>query len=155
FVKSRFLTQNAMHPKHSVSTPWEHGRRIGELHHLGLKASPARSQASVGASAHSNSQISRRLSYCLLVGTIVFVAASNCGTRVAAEPDFQTIAQPGMLKSEFIFATGKVAFAQCHASTIAETRGRLVAAWFGGSGEGHHDVGIWLSRNENGQWSPP
>jgi predicted neuraminidase len=60
-----------------------------------------------------------------------------------------------MLQSEFIFEAGKVPFAQCHASTIAETKDGLVAAWFGGSGEGHADVGIWLSPLENGKWKPP
>jgi len=40
-----------------------------------------------------------------------------------------------VLKSEFIFAIGDVAFSQCHASTIAESKGRLIAAWFGGSGK--------------------
>jgi predicted neuraminidase len=43
----------------------------------------------------------------------------------------------------------------CHASTVVETSGGLVAAWFGGTREGDDDVGIWLSRKENGAWSPP
>ena len=31
-----------------------------------------------------------------------------------------------------------------------------MAAWFGGSGEGHEDVGIWSSRRERGRrWSVP
>jgi predicted neuraminidase len=60
-----------------------------------------------------------------------------------------------MLKSDFIFAAGTVPFAQCHASTIAQTKDGLVAAWFGGSGEGHSDVGIWLSRFESGLWTRP
>lgn len=58
-----------------------------------------------------------------------------------------------ILKSEFIFV--KAPFSQCHASTIAESKGGLVAAWFGGSSEGHPDVGIWLSRNEGGRWTEP
>jgi predicted neuraminidase len=43
----------------------------------------------------------------------------------------------------------------CHASTIAWTPGGLVAAWFGGTAEGEADVGIWLSRHEQGEWSGP
>jgi predicted neuraminidase len=48
------------------------------------------------------------------------------------------------MKSEFIFE--KAPFASSHASTIAETKGGLIAAWFGGSDEGEKDVGIWTSR---------
>ena len=62
-------------------------------------------------------------------------------------------AQPRFV-SEFIFKSAP--FASCHASTIVETNnGQLVAAWFGGTREGHSDVGIWLSRQVNGQWTAP
>lgn len=54
---------------------------------------------------------------------------------------------------EFVFESAP--FASCHASTIAETRSGLVAAWFGGTREGADDVGIWLSRRVNGKWTPP
>lgn len=44
----------------------------------------------------------------------------------------------------------------CHASTIVETRdGKILAAWFAGADEGEDDVGIWVSRWENGAWSRP
>ena len=44
----------------------------------------------------------------------------------------------------------------CHASTIEQTRdGQIVAAWFAGTDEGEDDVGIWVSRLENGRWSRP
>jgi predicted neuraminidase len=62
-------------------------------------------------------------------------------------------AEPGVLKSEFIFESAP--FPSCHASTIAETRDGLVAAWFGGTRERHPDVGIWVSRWEGGRWTPP
>jgi predicted neuraminidase len=61
----------------------------------------------------------------------------------------------GIVKSEFVFARGAAPFAECHASTIAESHGQLVAAWFGGSGEGHTDVDIWLSLNPGGRWTEP
>jgi len=44
---------------------------------------------------------------------------------------------------------------QCHASTIARFEGALYAAWFGGTKEGHADVGIWLSRRDESAWSKP
>ena len=63
-------------------------------------------------------------------------------------------AQPGLSKAEFIFETAP--FPSCHASTIAELGdGGLVAAWFGGTHEKHPDVGIWLARQVNGQWTAP
>jgi hypothetical protein len=65
---------------------------------------------------------------------------------------FATPAQspaPGVIKSEFIYETAP--FPQCHASTIAESKGGLVAAWFGGTREKNPDVGIWVSMAANGQ----
>ena len=67
----------------------------------------------------------------------------------------QDLEQAGMLKSEFIFTSGNVPFAQCHASTIAQTESGLVAAWFGGTEERNPDVGIWLARLREGRWSGP
>jgi predicted neuraminidase len=62
-------------------------------------------------------------------------------------------AEPGVVSAEFIFE--KAPFPQCHASTIVEMKGGLVAAWFGGTREKNPDVGIWLSRREKGQWTAP
>lgn len=62
-------------------------------------------------------------------------------------------ARPAVLASEFVFE--QAPFASAHASTVVETREGLVAAWFGGSGEGNPDVGIWLARQEAGRWSAP
>ncbi len=60
---------------------------------------------------------------------------------------------PGVVLREFIYQTAP--FPECHASTLAETQGGLVAAWFGGTEEKHPDVGIWLSRQMDGKWSAP
>ncbi|MGD0778468.1 MAG: sialidase family protein [Candidatus Solibacter sp.] len=58
------------------------------------------------------------------------------------------------IKSGFIFS--EAPFASCHASTVVELRdGGLMAAWFGGSAEGSHDVTIWASVNCDGVWRPP
>lgn len=71
-------------------------------------------------------------------------------TAAQAEPP---LGQPGVLSAEFIYE--ETSFPQCHASTLAEADGAIVAAWFGGTREGHADVGIWLARRENGRWSAP
>jgi alpha-L-rhamnosidase len=59
----------------------------------------------------------------------------------------------GILADEFIYDTAS--FPSCHAATIESTDKGLIAAWFGGTKEGHPDVGIWVSRNENGKWTAP
>lgn len=60
---------------------------------------------------------------------------------------------PGVVSSQFIYS--EAPFPQCHASTLVETPQGLVAAWFGGTKEGHQDVSIWVSRHEGGQWTAP
>src|SRR5688572_19783024 len=62
-------------------------------------------------------------------------------------------ADDAVLTSEFIYQSAP--FPSCHASTIAETSGGLVAAWFGGLDEGDPSVGIWASRHAGGAWTPP
>lgn len=60
----------------------------------------------------------------------------------------------GILIDEFIYDTAS--FPSCHAATIIETDNKkLVAAWFGGTKEGHPDVGIWVSRKEKDKWTAP
>ena len=57
---------------------------------------------------------------------------------------------------QFLYDTAS--FPSCHAATIeALPNGDLVAAFFGGSWEGCHDVGIWLCRKGRGDtaWSAP
>ncbi len=68
-------------------------------------------------------------------------------------PSAAIAAPAAVVKSEFLYE--KAPFAQCHATTIAETPEGLVAAWFGGTREGHKDVGIWLTRHVEGKWSAP
>jgi predicted neuraminidase len=77
--------------------------------------------------------------------TLVFMLLSQIALAAAN--------QPGVLKQEFIYESAP--FPECHASTIVETQGGLVAAWFGGTGEKHPDVGIWVSRNINDKWTDP
>lgn len=60
-----------------------------------------------------------------------------------------------IVERDFIYA--EAPFPSAHASTIVETSaGTLLAAWFGGTAEGHDDVEIWLShRLSGGSWSTP
>jgi predicted neuraminidase len=83
---------------------------------------------------------------CGLAGACLWAAEARAAARDGA-------GRPGVVLEEFIY--DKAAFRQCHASTIAETADGLVAAWFGGTAEGHADVGIWLSRKVGGKWTAP
>ncbi len=62
-------------------------------------------------------------------------------------------AQSPLAVSEFIYTTAP--FPSCHASTIVETHGGVVAAWFGGTDEKEPDVGIWFSRRQRDGWTAP
>lgn len=63
-------------------------------------------------------------------------------------------AEPGLIRSEFIFETNPVP--SCHATTIVEAKdSTLVAAWFAGEAEGKQDVSIWTARLVDGKWSAP
>ena len=58
----------------------------------------------------------------------------------------------GIVTTEFLPCPETVK--SSHASTIAETPAGLVAAWFGGEREGSADVGIWVSRQVDDEWTP-
>lgn len=78
-------------------------------------------------------------------------AYSTNAVAQAAADEFTD--EPGIMLREFIYETAP--FPECHASTIVETQGLLVAAWFGGTREQNEDVGVWLSRHVDGRWSAP
>ncbi|MCH5720210.1 DUF3826 domain-containing protein [Niabella hibiscisoli] len=59
----------------------------------------------------------------------------------------------GIVTDEFIFDTAS--FPSSHSATIAETPEGLIAAWFGGTKEGHKDVCIYTSHLKKGKWSKP
>ncbi|RYG24431.1 sialidase [bacterium] len=61
--------------------------------------------------------------------------------------------QTPVLVSKFIYESAP--FPSCHASTIAETKDGLIAAWFGGAHEGASDVAIYASRRNANAWSKP
>ena len=100
------------------------------------------------------SRLTHHVLYTVLAFSLQPLAFSFLSPHSLAAESAQKPAS-SIVTSEFIFATNAVPFASCHASTIVESHGRLLAAWFGGTGEGHADVGIWLARNEIGRWLPP
>jgi predicted neuraminidase len=57
------------------------------------------------------------------------------------------------LQAGFLFTDAP--FEQAHASTIAQSSGTLVAAWFAGPYESHPEVAIWCARHGDDGWSAP
>lgn len=82
---------------------------------------------------------------------LVIAALTTWSIALAARADDSR--QQGVVLSEFIYETAP--FPQCHASTIAEGKQGLVAAWFGGTREKDPDVGVWLSRQVDRKWTAP
>lgn len=80
----------------------------------------------------------RGLLFSSLLSALVAVLPSN-NTMLGQESQSNAI-----LSSSFIYETAP--FPSCHASSIEETEGGLVATWFGGTHEKHPDVGIWIAR---------
>jgi predicted neuraminidase len=83
----------------------------------------------------------------------VTVALAVATVAVKVRADDALAPQPGLASTEFIYE--QAPFPECHASTIVEVDGQLLAAWFGGTEERDPDVGIWLSRQEQHGWSTP
>ena len=81
--------------------------------------------------------------------TVTAAAAFAALTAAAAADDRP--GRAGIVSAEFLQAHAPTP--QGHASTIAETGGGLVAAWFGGTAEGRSDVGIWVARHDGKAWS--
>ena len=90
------------------------------------------------------------VSIVMLTGVLVVTAEADEGSLRS-----DLMKQPGIIEAQFLYE--KAPFKSCHASTIAETKDYLVAAFFGGTGEGDDDVGIWVCRKQKGKgtWSAP
>jgi len=68
--------------------------------------------------------------------------------------DYGEYLRHSILTREYVFS-GSQAFDQCHApTTLLLKNNRFLVAWFGGSGEGHSDVGIWAAERYQSSWSP-
>ena len=70
-------------------------------------------------------------------------------------PPLEQVGEGALLSREFIYALDDKPTSQAHASTIVETPTGLVTAFFAGPFEGHPDVGIRVSRFQNGEWTWP
>jgi predicted neuraminidase len=82
-------------------------------------------------------------------------AAIESGGQSLNLTDYGTYLRHKIHAHEHIFEPSD-AFTSCHASTLVQVEnGRLLASWFGGTHEGHDDVGIWLSIREGCKWTPP
>lgn len=84
-------------------------------------------------------------------GAVLALVLALSGTFVDATNNSEAQGRNAIIKAEFIFE--QAPFPSCHASTIAETKRGLVAAWFGGTRERNPDVGIWVSRFDRNGWS--
>ncbi|HLU46600.1 MAG TPA: sialidase family protein, partial [Planctomycetota bacterium] len=100
----------------------------------------------------------RILASCAVV--LVFAGISLPSTMASEEAaptssatDSPAHGRPGVLSVRDLFVAAP--FDECHASTLVETERGILVAFFAGTSEGHADVGIWLSRIEGGEPSPP
>jgi predicted neuraminidase len=81
------------------------------------------------------------------IPALLVVMASAVSPMSIAQETGQAV-----MRTEFIYETAP--FPSCHASTLAQTRDGIIAAWFGGKHERSPDVGIWVSRRDARGWSP-
>jgi predicted neuraminidase len=88
----------------------------------------------------------------LLGSTFIVLLLSAAVASYSSDP-LSNQTHNAIVVSEFIFE--QAPFPSCHASTIAETKTGLVAAWFGGTRERNPDVGIWVARRDRNGWSKP
>jgi predicted neuraminidase len=86
-------------------------------------------------------------------GPVLLLAGFTAAAGAQGPAEKPAVKQPGLLRAEFIYE--KPPTPQCHASTLAQGKGHLVAAWFGGTREKHPDVGIWVARHDGKAWSAP
>lgn len=62
--------------------------------------------------------------------------------------------QPGFLSMQFVYQ--EPVTPECHAGTLVQRPdGSVMAAWFGGTHEGHLDVRVWQSVFDGTRWSLP
>lgn len=70
-------------------------------------------------------------------------------------PPLEKVGEGALIHSELIYPLDNKPTPQVHASTVVETPTGLVAAFFAGTHEKNPDVGIRVSRLEDGKWTWP
>lgn len=83
--------------------------------------------------------------------TVIIAGCATGGKKSKKSP----AKNPAIVTEEFVFELDKAPTPQCHASTVAESNGVIVASWFAGTAEKNKDVGIWLARKVAGKWEAP
>ncbi len=87
----------------------------------------------------------------LFIGMVLGTTVTLSGANAMLPP----LAQPGQgayRSGALIYGLEGRPTPECHASTIVETRGGLVAAWFAGTYEKHGDVAIRVARHNGSRW---
>ena len=83
------------------------------------------------------------------------VLVLSCGKKEQKPEEKVQMKNPAIVSGEFVYEIWKAPTPQCHASTVEESQGIVIAAWFGGTEEKNDDVGIWISRKIEGVWTNP
>ncbi|WP_423818631.1 sialidase family protein [Salinimicrobium sp. TIG7-5_MAKvit] len=98
----------------------------------------------------------------LMIIVIANFITANCYSQINYNktekysiPPLEEIGKGALISREFIYDLNKMPAAEAHASTIVETPTGLVTAFFAGTREGHPDVGIRVSRFQDGNWTYP
>lgn len=89
--------------------------------------------------------------FAFLFLSIIGLSACNTNTKATSE-DHQETAKA---IRDFV-GSDTLPTPECHASTLVKlANGNFLVAWFGGTHEGHDDVGIYLSEGKPGAWTAP
>jgi predicted neuraminidase len=84
---------------------------------------------------------------------ITFAAVLSVAFLLSVAPRVLAQSEGAVVSSEFV--ADAMPTPSCHASTIVESGGRLIAAWFGGAREGDKSVTIWVARHDGQRWGKP
>lgn len=85
----------------------------------------------------------------------ILITLFACKEKSFQIPEVLPINHPAVITQEFIYELENALTPECHASTVEVSNGVVIASWFGGTEEKNKDVGIWVSRKVDGNWSTP